>query len=348
MAVGEWLDRPPVGRRGASESGPVHRSSPEFRRPRFLADCRRSQPRPRRASSTARRAALVPARPDLRQKTKTAGPDELSDRPAAAFPHVIRVIAPRPFHPLRLLPFGRARLRSSSSFPGLAPDGVSPSVALVPTTILRNVRHLSIIDHNSASDPNGKVTRTRTGACHEPQRPSKGIAGSAGLLRRFVDGQRTIKRWTDPKAFDHRQLLQILRASGSSPRVEHLAFSDFPARWDRAAAAGRLPDLIASEKLPASARELERRGRLLGVVSQRLAWMPGLASCPDFAGRSLHMLQGGPHESAARRAVGELVKPGPETDPPGPRLPDAADAVGAEHTARRAVAAYMMGDPRAL
>ncbi|HKI19072.1 MAG TPA: hypothetical protein VKA15_14385, partial [Isosphaeraceae bacterium] len=163
-----------------------------------------------------------------------------------------------------------------------------------------------------------------------------------------VDGQRTIKRWTDPKAFDHPQLLQILRASGSSPRVEHLAFSDFPARWDRAAAAGRLPDLVASEKLPASARDLERRGRLLGVVSERLAWMPGLASCPDFAGRSLHMLQGGPHESAARRAVGEILKPGPETDPPGPRLSDAADPLGAEQSARRAVTAYMMGDSKAL
>ena len=82
-----------------------------------------------------------------------------------------------------------------------------------------------------------------------------------------------------------------------------MAFSDFPARWDQAAAARRLPDLIASEKLPASARELERHGRLLAVVSERLTWMPGLASCPDFAGRSLHLLDDGPHESAARRAV---------------------------------------------
>jgi len=170
----------------------------------------------------------------------------------------------------------------------------------------------------------------------------------ADLLVWFVDGQRTIKLWADPKAFDHPQLLQILRASGFSPRVEHLAFSDFPARWDRAAAAGCLPDLVASEKLPASARDLQRRGRLLGVVSERLASMPGLASCPDFAGRSLHMLQGGPHESAARRAVGEILKPGPETDPPGPRLSDAADPLGAEQSARRAVAAYMMGDPRVL
>jgi hypothetical protein len=40
-----------------------------------------------------------------------------------------------------------------------------------------------------------------------------------------------------------------------------MAFSDVPARWDRAAAAGCLPDLIASEKLPALARELERQGR---------------------------------------------------------------------------------------
>jgi Thioredoxin-like len=170
----------------------------------------------------------------------------------------------------------------------------------------------------------------------------------AGLLIWFVDGQRTMERWADPKAFDHPQLLQILRASGSSPRVEHLAFSDFPARWDRAAAARHLPDLIASEKLPASARDLERHGRLLAVVSQRLTWMSGLASCPDFTGRLLHLLHDGPHESATRRAVEEILKPGPETGLPGPRLPDAADPVGAEETARRAIVCYMSGDPRGL
>jgi len=170
----------------------------------------------------------------------------------------------------------------------------------------------------------------------------------AGLLVWFVDGPRTMKRWADPKAFDHPQLLQVLRTPDSSPRVEHMAFSDFPAHWDRAAAAGCLPDLIASEKLPASARDLERHGRLLAVVSQRLTWMPGLASCPDFAGRSIHLLHNGPHESAARRAVEQILKPGPETDLPGPRLPDAADPVTAEETARRAIAGYMAGDPRGL
>jgi thiol-disulfide isomerase/thioredoxin len=170
----------------------------------------------------------------------------------------------------------------------------------------------------------------------------------ASILVWFVDGPRTMKRWADPKAFDHPQLLQILRASGSSPRVEHLAFSDFPARWDRAAAARRLPDLIASETLPASARDLERQGRLLAVGSQRLAWMPGLASCPDFTRRFLHLVQGGPNESAIRRAVDEILKPGPETSLPGPRLPDAADPVGAEETARRAIVCYMSGDPRGL
>jgi len=120
---------------------------------------------------------------------------------------------------------------------------------------------------------------------------------------------------------------EILRASGSSPPVEHLAFSDFPACWKRAAAARRLRDMIASEKLPASARDLERQERLLAVVSQRLTWMPGLASCPDFTGRSLHLLHGGPHESAAQRGVDLILHPGPETDLPGPRLPNAADPV---------------------
>ncbi len=170
----------------------------------------------------------------------------------------------------------------------------------------------------------------------------------AGLLIWFVDGPRTMERWADPKAFDHPQLLQILRASGSSVRVEHLAFSDFPARWDRAATARHLPDLIASEKLPASARDLERHGRLLAVLSQRLAWTPDLASCPDFTSRSLHLVNNGPHESAAQRAMGEILKPGLETGLPGPQLPDAADPVGAEETARRAVAGYMAGNSRDL
>ena len=170
----------------------------------------------------------------------------------------------------------------------------------------------------------------------------------AGLLVWFVDGPRTMKRWADPRASEHPQLLQVIRASGQSPRVEHMAFSDFPARWDRAVAAGRPPDLVASEKLPASARDLERHGRLLAVGSQRLSWMPGLASCPDFVGRSLHLLHDGPHESAARRAVEQILKPGPETALPGPRLPDSADPAGAEEAARRAIAGYVAGDPRVL
>ncbi len=38
----------------------------------------------------------------------------------------------------------------------------------------------------------------------------------------------------------------------------------------------------------------------------------------------------------------------PETELPGPRLPDAADPVGAEDTARRSIAGYLAGDPRGL
>ncbi len=189
--------------------------------------------------------------------------------------------------------------------------------------------------------------RLATEAAHAPAAVGP-TEVEADVLVWFVDGQRTMKRWADSKAFDHPQLLQILTASGVSARAEHLAFSDFPARWERASSAGRLPDLIASEKLPASARDMERQGRLLAVVSQRLAWMPGLASCPDFAGRFLHMVRGGSREDAARRAVVALLKPGPETDLPGPRLPDAADLTGAVATARRAGVAYMAGDAEAL
>ena len=44
----------------------------------------------------------------------------------------------------------------------------------------------------------------------------------------------------------------------------------------------------------------------------------------------------------------QILKPGPETDLPGPRLPDMADPLGAEETARRAIAGYLEGDPRGL
>lgn len=187
---------------------------------------------------------------------------------------------------------------------------------------------------------------------NEPKRVPSAVGASeaeAGLLVWFVDGPRTMKRWADPKAFDHPQLLQILRASGTSPRVEHMAFSDLPTRWDRAAAAKRLPDLIASEKVPASVRELERQGRLRPVVSHRLSWLPGRASCPDFAGpRQLHVLQGGPHEQETRQAVDQILKPGPETHLRGPRLSAQADPAGAESVARRAIVNYMEGHARRL
>ena len=69
-------------------------------------------------------------------------------------------------------------------------------------------------------------------------------------------------RWSDADWTGHRPLLQALRAAGLQPRVEHIAREDFPARWDSAAAAKKVPDLISADNLAGLIKSLEGQGRL--------------------------------------------------------------------------------------
>jgi len=178
--------------------------------------------------------------------------------------------------------------------------------------------------------------------------PSAGAGEhDADLLIWFVDGKRTIERWADPGAFAHPQLFQILRDSGLTAHVEHFAYSEFPSRWDKAGE-GRLPDLIAMEHAPALARSLEQQGRLINVLSERLGWAPGQASCPDFAHRLLQVVRERSARTPVQHAVRAILSPGPETDLPGPHLSDAAAPAEAQEVARSAARAYVAGDAPAL
>ncbi len=163
-----------------------------------------------------------------------------------------------------------------------------------------------------------------------------------------VDASRSIKRWDDDDWAGHAHLLHLLRNAGLSPRVEHMARESFPARWDRAAAAGQVPELIMADQLAGLVRDLERVGRLLPLISERLTWTPENASCPDFAGRMALLVVASPHENAGRKAVTELLRSGPATTLPGPELPDAQGRTEAADVARQAVVAFVSGDPVGL
>ncbi len=164
----------------------------------------------------------------------------------------------------------------------------------------------------------------------------------------FVDATESIKRWGDEDWTGHAHLIPLLRAAGLRLRIEHMAREDFPARWDRAEAAGQAPDIIAADRLAGLVRELDRKGRLTHVYSERLLWTPEVASCSDFAGRSPHLVAGSRHEAAGRKTARELLKPGPETTLPGSELPDAAGRAEAVAVSRRAVVAYLSGDREGL
>lgn len=170
----------------------------------------------------------------------------------------------------------------------------------------------------------------------------------ADVIIWFVDATESIKRWGDEDWTGHAHLLQLLRATGLRPRIEHMTREDFPARWERADAAGQAPELVTADRLAGVVRDLERKGRLLPLISERLTWTPENASCPDFAGRSAFLVAGSRHEDAGRKAVVELLRSGPEMTLPGPELPDAKGRAEAADVARRAVVAYMSGDPVGL
>jgi thioredoxin-related protein len=163
-----------------------------------------------------------------------------------------------------------------------------------------------------------------------------------------VDASGSIKRWGDEDWTGHAHLLHLLRNAGLRPRVEHMARESFPARWDRAAAAGQLPELLMVDQMAGLVRDLGRQGRLLPLVSERLTDSPENASCPDLAGRLAFLVARSRHEDAGRKAAAELLRSGPEVPLPGPVLPDAEGRAEALAVARRAVVAYMAGDPVGL
>ncbi len=163
-----------------------------------------------------------------------------------------------------------------------------------------------------------------------------------------VDDKRVIPRWKDREWTGHAQLLRLLGAAGLRPRVEHMAREDFGDRWEDAVAQGHLPELITVDRFNGLFGDLAAKGRLLGVRSERLIWMTEVASCGDFAGRWLFFVAGSPHEADGRKAVDELLKPGRETRLPGPEVPETAGRPEAVAVARRAVIAYVSGDPERL
>ena len=65
-------------------------------------------------------------------------------------------------------------------------------------------------------------------------------------------------------------------------------------------------------------------------------------------GRWLFLVVSSPHEAEGRKAVGELLEPGAEPPLPGPEIPRTAMPVEAFVVARRAVVAYVSGDPERL
>ncbi len=163
-----------------------------------------------------------------------------------------------------------------------------------------------------------------------------------------VDASRSVKRWGDDDWSGHAHLLRLLRNAGLRPRVEHMARENFPPRWDQSLAAGQVPELVIADQMAGLVRELGQEGRLLPLMSERLTWTPENASCPDFAGRMAFLVARSRHQDAGRKAVAELLRPGPEMTLPGPELPDAEGRAEAAAIARRAVVAYVSGDPVGL
>jgi thiol-disulfide isomerase/thioredoxin len=164
----------------------------------------------------------------------------------------------------------------------------------------------------------------------------------------FVDATRSIDRWSDGDWTGHLPLLQVLRAAGLHPRVEHMAREDFPGRWDSAVAAKTVPDIVSAEKFAGQIKSLQDQGRLAVVRSDRLSWMTDISSCPDFKGRWLFSVRDSKHDATGRKAVDELLGPGPENSLPGSELPATAGLSEAVDVARRVVIAYVSGDPEGI
>jgi thioredoxin-related protein len=164
----------------------------------------------------------------------------------------------------------------------------------------------------------------------------------------FVDAGKSLERWNDGDWTGHAHLRRLLRAAGLRPRVEHIARDVLAERWDRAKATGNLPDLITADKLAGLVRELEMKGQLIHVQSERLSWMSDIASCDDFARRWRFLVADSPHKASAAKALEELHRPGPETSLPGPLLPSSEGRDQAIAIVRQAAAAFVSGNPAGL
>jgi hypothetical protein len=159
-----------------------------------------------------------------------------------------------------------------------------------------------------------------------------------------VDSGRSISRWGDDDWTGHAQLLHLLGNAGLRARVEHMARENFPTRWDRAEAMGQTPEIIIADQWAGLVRDLQKQGRLIELLSQRLTWTPENASCHDFAGRMGFLVARARNEDAGRKAVGELLTAGPETGLPGSELTNAENRAEAATVAKRSAIAYMSGD----
>jgi thioredoxin-related protein len=164
----------------------------------------------------------------------------------------------------------------------------------------------------------------------------------------FVDAEKSVDRWNDEDWTGHAHLRRLLQAAGLRPRIEHIARDVLDDRWNRAKATGNIPDLITADKLVGLVRELETKGQLIHVQSERLSWMTEVASCDDFAARWRFLVDNSPHKAAATKALLELLRPGPETMLPGPVLPGSEDRDAAITVAREAAVAFVSGDPAGM
>jgi thioredoxin-related protein len=224
----------------------------------------------------------------------------------------------------------------------LTPDGqvVSKRTGYIPAAEYAD--WLQVARTKSPTTPNTEIS-----AAVAP--PPVGASElEADVIIWSVDASGSVKRWGDDDWTGHAQMLHLLRNAGLRPRAEHMARESFPARWDRAAAAGRAPELVMADQMAGLVLDLGRKGRLIPLVSDRLTSTPENASCPDLSGRMAFLVAGSRHEDAGRKAVAELLRSGPEMTLPGPELLDAERRAEAAAVARRAVVAYMSGDSMGL
>ena len=193
------------------------------------------------------------------------------------------------------------------------------------------------------------VGNTATAAVEKSSRPTAPAPvgfpeADADVIIWFVDATESVTRWDDGDWTGHAHLRRLLGSAGLRPRIEHIARDEFTERWDRAKATGHGPDLITADNWAGLVRDLETKGLLIHVQSERLSWMTEVASCDDFARRWRFLVADSAKKASARKALDELHRPGPETSLPGPVLPGSEGRDEAVAVARRAAVAFVSGD----